>query len=161
MQNIDENRLKNNIFKGSLKFPVTEITDLKKYLLDSDGVAVSKVYYIERQQYVKVFYTDGAKEILYKLSPAGKCLFLFIIHHLESGKDWFILDRSLYMQKNKIKSINTVKKAITELWDANLISPTAVYPNVVYWINPQYFYCGNRPMNYPDGRVIKDSRADV
>lgn len=152
---IDESKLTKNIFIGKLSVPVTEITDLHKYVLGSDGVKTQKVYHIERQQYVKVYYADGAKEIVYKLSPAGKCLFLFIIHHLETGKDWFVFDRGLYMQKNGIKSINTVKGALTELWDAELICPTAAYPNTVYWINPKYFFCGNRPKRYPDNLDIK------
>ena len=152
---IDESKLKENVFCDKLQIPVTEVHDINTYIRDSEGLPTKKVYYLERQQYAKLFYCDGAKDKIYKLSPAAKSLFLYVLHHLEHGKDWVIIDRKLYMQKNGISSINTVKKAISELWSVNLINPTAAYPNLVYWINPKYFFCGNRTKKYPDNLIIK------
>ena len=151
---VDGSKLKISPFLGSLKIAVTRIVEPSKFM-DKDGIMQPVEYYIEREDYVKIYYADGSKRLIMSLSPSAKVLYLFILYHLEMGKDWFVLDRQLFMQQTKTGSINTLKKSIIELWDKNIIIPTS--QTDVYWIDPKLFFCGNRVTKYPNNIDIKST----
>jgi len=151
---VDESKLKRNPFSESLKIPVTRVVEPNKFV-DKDGVLQPIEYYIEREESVKIYYADGSKKLIQGLSPAGKVLYLFILYHLENGKDWFVLNRPLFLSQTNTGSVNTLKKALIELQEETIISPTT--QKDVYWINPKLFFCGNRAMKYKDNVEIKST----
>ena len=151
---VDESKLKRNPFSESLKIAVTRMVEPSKFM-DKDGVMQPVEYYIEREESVKIYYADGSKSLIQGLTPAGKVLYLFILYHLETGKDWFVLNRALFMSQTKTGSVNTLKKALIELQEQSVIVPTT--QRDVYWINPKLFFCGNRVTKYKDNLVVKST----
>lgn len=153
---VDESRMKVNPFTASLKIPVSKIVDGKQWRSDLDGVMHPVEYLWEREQSTKIYYSKDCRKLVYNLSPAGKSLYLFVLYNLETNQDHIVLNKDNYMKKNDIKSINTYKKAVSELWDNGFITPSSAYPKDVFWINPNLFFNGNRISKYPDNLEIKN-----
>jgi hypothetical protein len=115
--------------------------------------------YIEGQfesvRYTKVFDQTGVKALVSSLSIRAKELYLHILYSIESGEDILWIHRSRYMVTYKISSVNTYKDAVR-----NLAENGFIYPHVslkdVYWINPHYFFKGDRANKYRDKvKVVK------
>ena len=153
-QVIDESKLVLNPFVNNLQIEATKMTDLNKYVIDSNGEPQPVSTLIEKRQNVKLFYCTACKDMVYNLSPGAKSLYLFVLYNLESGQDWIQINTQWYMSKNSIKSINTYKEAVKELCRYMFLNQTADYKDV-YWINPMLFFSGNRIAKYPEKVIIK------
>lgn len=156
---IDESKLTNNPLAQGLKIPVTRIYDDKRLKPDRDGIMLPIFHHLERQQCVKIYYTPKLKKALIKLSPGAKDLFTFILTSLESSIDYVILDKEKYMHTYKISSVNTFKKAVSELCINAFIYRTEQYPKDVFWINPNFYFCGSRVNKYPNNLSLKSERS--
>ena len=156
-QNIDETMMAVNPFSYSLRVNVTELTEviIRKELFSTAQTKETRITNIEYDSYTKIYYHAGIKDMIYKLSPQAKSVYLFILYNLDSGKDWIQLNRQWYMTKNEVKSINTFKEAIKELCRYCFILQNVDY-NDVYWINSQLFFQGNRITKYTNNIVVKN-----
>ncbi|HMT02786.1 MAG TPA: hypothetical protein PKD00_05670 [Burkholderiales bacterium] len=91
-------------------------------------------------------YTNPAYRVnIFSLPTPSKILYLWFIYVLTPGKDYVYLNRKLYMEESGISSINTIKTALSGLIDNKII---AISPVKDYYINPLYFYSGNRVKKY-------------
>lgn len=106
------------------------------------GVEVKEEWEAEYDPYTKVYEIKGYKTNMQALPIRSKEMLLFLIHSVESGKDWIWINREDYMRDNAIGSVNTYSKALNVLCDMGYISKHR--KTDVYWINPQIFFKGNR-----------------
>lgn len=155
LETVDPSKMLRNPFSVGLKIEVSKITDTKRYRPDAEGIMYPVDYLIEKERMTKIYHFAGAKDMVYNLSPSAKCLYLFVLYNIEVGEDYIRLNTERYMQKNRVKSINTYKKAVKELIRYCFLSQSADYKEV-YWINPMLFFSGSRVNKYPESVVIKN-----
>lgn len=151
---IDVDKLGSNPLLRGFKFEVVKVIDGQTYAPDVDGTLKPTTYYMERQQSCKVFYDIEIKKKIFLLSSAAQRMFLYILYNMETGKDYVFINKDRFMQMNNVGSHNTVKKAIDELGRVGFITPTAAYPNDVYWIDPTILFSGSRIRAFPKNKVI-------
>lgn len=111
---------------------------------------------LEAIPYTKVFEVEGGKHQVLDLPIRGQQLYLWLIHSLSSAQDCVWIDVRAYMKRMNIKSVNTYKKAVSDLCDGLYIAPHHK-PKFkdVYWINPYFFFKGSRINKYPDRVYVK------
>ena len=138
---INERTLVCNPFIGSLVIPVTHNIDKDRYAGDEKSGYFNKKYYRETESHVRVYVSSKRRLVLNALSPNSSKLLHWCVQELDVKKDWFWLNKQRYMDETGV-AYNTYKKSIKELQDAGLILKTSY--NDVFWINPHYFFRGNR-----------------
>lgn len=108
----------------------------------------------EATPYTKVFGVESARKQVCKLPIRSKELYLDIMHALVSSQDAIWIDRSDYMNRMRITSINTYKGAIAGLtMNAYIAKHDTI--REVFWINPKFFFRGSRLSKYPKRIVVK------
>ena len=143
----DESKLLVNPYQYTLELPVTQIVSGIKFKKDaSDGVIVNDTFVIEKIPSIKLYKCTSCKSFIYGLSDRAQRLYLYIVYNLEANKDYIQINEENYMNKNGIKSVNTLKEAQKELLRYSFISPTEF--KSVYLINPNLFFNGNRLKKY-------------
>lgn len=150
-------RNKKNPFtqKKILSIEVSNIIDKSAFIRHHDGVLLHKVVTVEREPAAKVYQTPENRKAVSKLSNNAKSLFLHIIYRLEPGQDEVTLNIKNYMSENKINSINTVKSAISELHQNQIIHQTNQNAkNHTIFINPNFFFSGSRIKAFPENLKI-------
>lgn len=147
MVKFDASLLINNPFTVTLVVPATRIINGKQLVPNEDGVFLPHVVTIDKQSHTKVFHSKDNLSAVLNLSDCAKAMYLYIIYSLDAGKDYIPIEILPYMKKTGVKSRKTVNKAIAELKRYIFIMETE-FDNV-YWINPTYFFCGNRVNKYP------------
>ena len=157
---IDDKKIGINPFLGTLRIEVTKVVGGGTFVpvRDEDTnttVMLPAESIMERQQNTKLYHCTGCKDIIYNLSPGAKSLFLYITYNLDAGKDYIWINTEHYMNKNNVKSINTVKTAIEELVRYVLIANSGV--KGVYWINSRLYFSGNRITKYPNNVMVKNT----
>lgn len=109
--------------------------------------------------FVKVFVLEKSREEVCALSLRGKELLLYIIYNLGTSNDFIAIDRKLYMQLHEIKTEPTYLHAVKELTKNGFIAQTADVRDV-FWINPFYFFNGNRLTKFKDNKIPLDELLD-
>lgn len=149
-----------NPFESDLVVNVTNVIKKVKNKYGNDDI---DPYSYEATPFTKIFDVNGNKDVIDRLSIRGKELYLFLLHHIQGGKDYIHIDKKSYMKKMGIKSLNTFKVAVgelTKLYPADkypkgegslerFIYPHSVFTDI-YWINPKYFFKGSRIEKYPN-----------
>lgn len=153
---VDSTKLGYNPLANEFVIDVTKVIDDKAFIPDKDGVAVPVSSLLEKTKATKVYYSAGAKDAMYNLSAVAKCMYLFLIYNVKPNQDWIQIDPEWYMKKNNVNSINTYKKAVTELCRYLFIARSEVYKNV-FWINPKLFFNGNRVRKYKEKVIISNT----
>jgi hypothetical protein len=113
-------------------------------------------YDLESTPYTKVFEVAQHKKQIIDLPIRCKELYLWLIHSIGKAQDIIWIDKSDYMRKMGIKSVNTYKDAIKVLSDNAYIYPHSSIKNT-YWINPHFFFKGSRINKYPRNVVVKST----
>lgn len=131
----------------SFTVPVNELAFKDQYKREPDGTLLPLTLPVEATPYTKVYVSSDRRLIIAKLSPAAKELYLWIMFEVDSGKDALWINKDRYMIENST-SLNTYKKALTELLRYALIVKTIIKD--VYWINPDFFFRGDRIAKYPN-----------
>jgi hypothetical protein len=131
---------------SSLIITVNEIAFKDFYMQDEDGILLPAKKEVEATPFTKLYVTAERRLIVAKLSPAAKELFLWVMLELDSGKDALWINKDRFMEENNT-SLNTFKKAIDELIRYAFLAYTVV--REVYWINPDFFFKGDRISKYP------------
>lgn len=146
--NIDPEKLKYNpLIKEDFKIVVNKMIDDKSFKREGE-LLVHSNYELEKEDITKVYTNPLYRKLISTLSSRAKSLFLWILYELDSGKDYLWINKHRYMEENGLSSINTYKESIADLTVPNIICPT-IYPDV-YWINPRYFFSGNRMNKYKE-----------
>lgn len=136
----------NNPFNEGL---IVEVNKKVYDVINKFGNGDAIVYSMESTPYTKVFEVAGAKKRVMELPVRSKELLLYFMHSIDSGMDVLWIDRVGYMKAYGIKSVNTFKDAVRALSDSLFIYPHASIKDV-YWINPHYFFKGNRVTKYKE-----------
>ncbi len=135
---LDETNVGINPFENNLEIRVR--SGYNKRI--KNGVEVKEEWESEYDPYTKVYEIKGYKSKMQSLPIRSKEMLLFLMHSVNSGKDWLWINREEYMYDNGISSVNTYSKALKVLCDKGYISRHT--KTDVYWINPQLFFKGNR-----------------
>jgi len=149
-------RNKKNPFtqKKILSIEVSNIVDKSAFIRHHDGVLLHKVVTVEREPAAKVYQSPENRKIVSNLSNNAKSLLLHIVYRLEPGQDEVTLNIKNYMAENKINSINTVKSAISELHQNQIIyqpkQTAKKYTSCFFYINPNFFFSGSRIKAFPE-----------
>ena len=149
---IQEEKLGGNPFIRNLKIGVNKLRSGDRYK-EIDGVWMKAEAELEATPFCRV-YSDAERRLsMVELTPRGKDLLLWIMYELELNKDYVWIPKKRYMRESRISAVNTYKAALNELIRANYIVATVV--SNVYWINPHYFFNGNRVKKYPNNVQVK------
>ena len=101
---------------------------------------------VDTDKYTKVYTNPKYRKIIISLPSSSKTLYLWFIYVLISGQDYVYFNKKLFMQESSISSINTIKTALSGLIDNRIIAISSVKD--YYYINPLYFYSGDRVKKY-------------
>jgi len=132
-----------NPFLSNFELFVAKVDNTGLYKKDKEGDLLPKSYIVERDKKVNVYVNSVYRKVIANLSNNGKCLFLHILYELDSGKDYIEINKDRYMRENDVKSLNTFKSSVAELKKLGIISEI-VDMKWLYFINPRFFFCGNR-----------------
>ena len=136
---------------------VKGIDELKAVTTDSEGIntIIGKVQLnklVEKETHINIYMNPLRRKIYMNLSLSAHKLLRYIEGILRFNEDSFHLNIDKFMEESFIKSRTTVYEGITELRRYAFIAPTTKRSN--YWINPQYFFYGNRKDKYPNNIKI-------
>jgi hypothetical protein len=133
-----------NPFISSLRieFVVGKATSYYRGKFDT-GKETTDFFYRERVEKTCVYKTPEFYNLIPTLKSSSKDLLLFIVVNLGWGKDLIRLDRDRFREWTG-GSVQTFYNAVGELVDCGVITR---YKGADYWINPMYFFKGNR-LNY-------------
>lgn len=149
---IDDSKLGiNPLTINDLEIKVVDKT-FKSFKFDSETIIHDSAL-IEYDTSTKVYNKANNRLFVAKLTAGSKSLLLWLIFEMDNNKDYIWINKTRYMEENDISSINTYKKAITELTRYCVIYPMLGKRNV-YWINPRLMFNGNRVTKYPNN-IIK------
>jgi hypothetical protein len=148
-----------NPFTVSFKIDVfvKGVEELKTIATDLDGVntvtgRIQLNKLIEVDKHVSIYMTSIKRQIYMNLSlPAHKIL-RYIEGIIRFNEDSFHFNIDKFMEESFIKSRTTVYEGLNELRRYAFIAPTTKRGN--YWINPEYFFFGNRKDKYPNNIKI-------
>ena len=155
---VDESMLINNPFANDMYLRHKSYVKKNNYLT-ADDVVNNEMYklhkfgeeiIVEVDSSTKVYTRAGFRLDIFSRTEKARSLFLWLIYEIESGKDFLWLNKNRYMTEASV-SLNTYKSAVEELCLNKVITPT-IYPEY-FWINPVYFFNGNRLKKYPNNLV--------
>jgi len=135
-----------------------------------EGIRVPKEIEIDSERQVKIYASHGNRILINSLSEKAALLYLWIIYAIEPTKDFVYINKERYMQEKRIKSPKTVRAAINELIDKEVLLPYLYTPlpkqkferkedikerlkqdelakskeRSTYWINIDLLFCGSR-----------------
>lgn len=130
---------------GILQVPIVDVSIDGQFKTDSEGIHLPAIAKMEYTPFTKLFSKREHRLIISRCTPAAKSLYLWIMYEIEVSKDYIWINKHRYL-KETLTSLNTFKKALTELHRYSLITPTTIKD--VYWINPEYFFKGSRITKY-------------
>jgi hypothetical protein len=129
---------------------VNTITFKDQYKKYSDGLLLPVSVEVEKTPYTKLYVDSLRRLVISGLTPSAKELYLWVMFEIEHGKDALWINRERFMLENNT-SLNTYKKALDELLRYALLAFTVVKD--VYWINPDFFFKGDRISKYPNNII--------
>lgn len=135
----------------SLVIPVNEI-EFKDQYTKEDGMLTNTTVEVEATPFAKLYVTAERRKLVSSLSTSAKELYLWIMYEVDASEDALWINRDRFMEENNT-SLNTYKKAIEELIRYAFVAYTVVKD--VYWINPDFFFRGDRIKKYPKNIQLK------
>lgn len=123
------------------------------------SVAVSSVKAVDIGRCVKLFHSEGIRQLFKDLSPAGKNLMFYVLMHLRYKQDFITIPEEDYCEEYGLKS-RTFRTAKGELMGKVLAKRQR---KDTYWINPAVLYSGSRVDAYPHNlvRISKSAEQNV
>lgn len=107
-----------------------------------------KIYIIDEVKKVSLYKFRTRKEMILKLNPKSCQLILYIIACIADRSDVVYINRQRYIEGAGI-SAKTFERCMSEVIRKKIVAHYVGKRNT-YWINPDYFYAGNRLIKYPD-----------
>jgi len=153
-----ENELGINPFVQDLKIKIgykkstKKVVDISNIKLEEEIVTIGEtetqenVYIIEKEEKASIYTKSGLRLHVNELSPKAKSLFLWLMYEIDYGKDYIWINVQRYLIETNT-SVNTYKNAIVELNRQGVLSPIMGLNNM-FWINPIFFFKGNRVKKY-------------
>jgi hypothetical protein len=149
---IDVTKFVVNPFSYTLEIPVVKMDDTSKFVKQSDGELYFAENTFEYEKSIKVYVSSTRRKVINQLSPNASKLLHWVEQELDYNKDYFWLNKARYMDETGV-AYNTYKKSVGELQQYGFISLSVVTD--VFWINPHFFFFGNRIGKYPKSVKIK------
>jgi hypothetical protein len=118
-----------------------------------DGRQVPVDMEMERTSFTKMFSDSERRKDMIKLGNRAKDLLMWIMYEVDPNCDYLWLNKWRYMSESGISTYNTYNNALNELIEAGYIARCA-RPANTFFINPHYFFNGNRIKCFPD-HVVK------
>lgn len=122
-------------------------------IIERDGVKLFKDVYYEYEEFTKMFAKPVNRKLMMSLSDRARTLILYIMYMVRPGKDYIKFNRKHYMEEQSIKSQTTIIAALNELAENGIICPAQ--KQKYYWINPMFFFKGNRIAKFPHRLIEK------
>ena len=150
---INEEDLGKNPFLNSLHVDVNSIKSDSKYQVYNKAMGEDAIFELanfefEATPYCKVYADSSRRLDMVALSPRSKDLLMWVMYEAKKNKDWLWVNKKRYMEESKVGSINTYKAALNELIKCGFITKTVIMDT--FWLNPHYFFNGNRITKFPD-----------
>lgn len=142
-----------NPFVPNLRIPVNRVTFEKQFAKDKDGVWLPVQRDLEVDESCRVYLDKERRLNMISLSARAKDLLLWIIYESKNSSEWIWINKHRYMKEGGVSSINTYKSALKELIRTGYLLGSVIKD--VYWINPKYFFNGNRVNKFTDNIVRK------
>lgn len=143
----EEKDLGKNPFKINLVIPITTFVKENQFKVNGEGYKLPVEAELERTRYMRVIVSSERRLRIAALASCSRDLLFWILYTIERNKDYLWINKNRYMQEYNV-SLNTYKKALKELIKENFLIITVVKD--VYWLNPNYFFPGNRVAKYPE-----------
>lgn len=135
-----------NPFSYSLEIKLKQLENINTFVLE-EGALVHQTYTVEATPKVSLYIKSEHRLVQNNLYTCAKELLLWILYTLETNTDYIWINKIRYMKETST-TINTYKKAIDSLERYGFLSSTSVKDT--YWINPEFFFRGDRKNKYPD-----------
>lgn len=152
-----ENDLGENPFLQSLEIKVNSVKSDNKYKVwdakSGDPIFELANFEYEATPYCKVFADADRRLKVVELSPRAQGMLMWLYFEVKAGKDWLWLNKVRFMEESRVNSLTTFRTALNELIKKRYLGKTVIAD--VYWINPHFFFNGNRIKSFPNNVVVK------
>ena len=142
-----------NPYSVSLVINATKVVNnIKVYSMSDTPTSKEDSYLMDNTEHFKTFMSAELRDKEMLLSAYSVKLLQLIKYQTESGRDYVILSVDKAMKLSKM-SEKTLRNSINELIDNSYIIKRRDIPHC-YWINPNYFFVGNRMNKYPEKIIV-------
>ena len=131
---------------GTLFIENPFIDDLELY--QQNFYRENKLYLIDKANKITLYEIRRKKDIIEKLPAEIVKMWFVIIAATQDRADTVYLNKDSYCKSAKISN-KTFYKCINELTELKIIQRHKGKAST-YWINPAFFYAGNRLKSFPD-----------
>jgi hypothetical protein len=149
---ISEDKMGLNPFIDTLEIPVVR-RGISNQLKRIDNKLIPAEFDHELTSHAKLFCDPDKRYLNNSLSLRAKELLLWVMFQTTSSKDYIWINKTMYMEENNVTSINTYKEALADLIKKKYLGITLIKD--VYWINPKYFFKGDRVKKYPNNVLTR------
>lgn len=139
-----------NPFLENIEVPVLRLFQSTSMYKDSEGgnsltyEEHSRSYHVEKTEHCKLYLQADLSKILFEdMTSAGVYVFNYIQINLKKDKDYIQMIGKDVCETIKVSRV-TLNKGLRQLESARIICKKS---QSEYWINPRYFFNGNR-LNY-------------
>lgn len=164
VEGFDEKKIGKNPFAASLSVYINEVVE-EKNMYDSDGVLDAVIvqvgekrklsFWLERDKYVKFFKTSDIRKSLCGLKPNTVKFLVWCSMEVNTGKDYVVINIDRCKEECSFNH-NTYNSCCKDLIDAGFLAKTK-HSNV-FWVNPKYFFSGNRMRKFPENVIQLNSQ---
>lgn len=123
-----------------------------------EKIMVNSEPLLERVPITKLYADSERRRQFCLLSARAKELLSWVMYSVKHDQDYVWINRKRFMQENQIKAVNTYKAAENELVVNHFLFHTT--KTGVFWINPHYFFQGNRLEKYKDKVVEYEPKTN-
>lgn len=143
--------LKVNPFVKDLYISVSVLKDNNNYIKhpeENDALYTPKEYYFERQINSKVFRSKFTKKAVLQLNSNAKTLLWWIMFEIQPKTDYIHINKADTSKELNI-STKTIERALKTLCSKEIKILCKSKEIDVYFLNPIFFFSGNRTKKYP------------
>ena len=146
------------VFITNLRIPVVQvIKDVQKD--ETTGEYLVDEYFFEAASYNRIYTSPALRASIFALSDKARDLYLMMLYMLNADYEYITMSykkvNDLYLSAGARKELNLrmFKETMKELV-AHAILDLKDKSKEQYWINPNYFFQGDRSKKWPDNTVI-------
>lgn len=143
-----------NPFTVNLPIPVVELEFKNQYKREGEFL-ISVTKEVEYTPYHKVYRSKELRERVISLKSTTLKLYTWIQYSTRNGEDFIYIDKERACNELQIRD-RTFRAIIKELQATGFISPTT--EREIYWLNPYYFFVGDRVSKYPRNIIQYESK---
>jgi|LakMenE01Jun11ns_1017448.scaffolds.fasta_scaffold9382484_1 hypothetical protein len=123
------------------------LADITEGIFVGDVSEIKQSVIVDSEEHSKIFTKAGYRLHVSALSPQGRLLFLWLLYEIDYAEDFLELNKRRFIAECT-SNYKHLSAGIKSLMDASIIIPTTV--ENVYWINPIFFFKGDRVKKYPN-----------